>query len=272
MVWLSGLVPSYEKVVEVFERVGHRHLPKTTVWRRTQAHGEAMKQYLAHQQAMTTPERITLPNADQDHDQVKGITMDGGMVHIREEGWKEFKAGAVFDIELGLVTDPETGEAIEKPCAVNTSYTAVLGEVARFAPALWHLAVKADVPTAARSSVTADGAAWIWNVVADYFPDSEQIVDWYHATAHLAEAAHALHPGDADKAKAWYKRWQPPLFAGEAWRLAQSLRPRLWCRIGWSPREPMLPCQRTGGKRKGAGDGSTRVSGSSSLRIDSWLK
>ena len=106
---------------------------------------------------------------------------------------------------------------------VNTNYTAVLGEVERFAPALWHLVVKADVPTAARSSVTADGAAWIWNLATDYFPDSEQIIDWYHATEQLADAAHALHPDDADKATAWYKRWQTPLFEGEAWRLAQTL-------------------------------------------------
>jgi hypothetical protein len=223
MVWLSGIVPSYQQAEAVFDRIGHQHVPHSTIWRQGQVHGERLKACVEQQQARVKPERVVLPKADQDHDMVKGVTMDGGMVHIRDEGWKEFKAGAVFDVEMSLVTDPETGEEVEKPCAVNTRYTAVLGEVERFAPALWHLAVEADVPTAARSSVTADGAAWIWNLAADYFPDSEQIVDWYHATEHLADAAHALHPDDADKAKAWYKRWQTPLFEGEAWRLAQTL-------------------------------------------------
>lgn len=97
----------------------------------------------------------------------------------------------------------------------------MLGDVERFAPALWRLAMEAEVP--ARSRVTADSAAWIWNLAADYFPDSEQIIDWYHATEHLAGAAHALHSDDADRATAWFQRWQKPLFEGEAWRLAQTL-------------------------------------------------
>jgi hypothetical protein len=44
--------------------------------------------------------------------------------------------------------------------------------------------------------VAADGAEWPWTVAADLFPDSTQIVDWYHATQHLAQAAHALFPTD----------------------------------------------------------------------------
>lgn len=223
MVWLSGIVPSYQQAETVFERIGHQQVPHSSIWRQSQIHGERLKEYEENKQAQVKPERIVLPKAEQDHAKVKGITMDGGMVHMRNEGWKEFKAGAVFDVEIGLGTDPETGEEVEKPCAVNTRCTAVLGEVGCFAPALWRLAVEADVPTAARSSVTADGAAWIWNLAADYFPDSAQIVDWYHATEHLAEAAHELHPDDADKANAWYKRWLTPLFEGEAWRLAQTL-------------------------------------------------
>ena len=61
---------------------------------------------------------------------------------------------------------------------VNMEYTAVLGTAKEFAPALWAVAVKHDIPEAAESSVTADGALWIWNLTADYFPDSQQIIDW----------------------------------------------------------------------------------------------
>ncbi|MEA3459297.1 MAG: hypothetical protein U9R11_01225 [Chloroflexota bacterium] len=39
----------------------------------------------------------------------KGVAMDGSMVHIREEGWKELKVGCVFGVEVLPTLDQETG-------------------------------------------------------------------------------------------------------------------------------------------------------------------
>lgn len=222
MVWLSGLLP-YTQVVEVLARIGRQHVPRTSVWERTQAHGERMQRHVAHQREQVAPERVVLPGPGQDHAQVKGVSLDGGMVNLRAEGWKEFKVGAVFDVVMRPDTDPLTGEATALPGATHIGYTAVLGDAAQFAPALWKLAVDKDVPRAARSSVTADGAAWIWNLVADYFPDSVQIVDWYHADEHLALAAQALYPDDEAQARRWRHQMHTPLYLGEAWRIAQNL-------------------------------------------------
>ena len=36
--------------------------------------------------------------------------MDGGMVNIRDEGWRELKMGAVFDVETRLERSPQTQE------------------------------------------------------------------------------------------------------------------------------------------------------------------
>jgi hypothetical protein len=223
MVWLSGLVPSYRQAEAVFERIGHRHIPRVSLWRRTHAHGERLKAYVEHQQEHVAPERIVLGDPRKDHHQVKGITMDGGMVNIRDEGWKEFKVGAVCDIVAHNIPDPETGEPMAIPGAVNIGYTAVLGDVQQFAPALWKLAVDHQVPCAARSGVIGDGAVWIWNLAADYFPDSIQIVDWFHADEHLALAAHALYPDDLDRAAAWRHHMHEPLFLGRAASIARTL-------------------------------------------------
>jgi hypothetical protein len=223
MVWLSGLMDSYRQTQEVFARVGHRHMAHTSLWRCAQEHGERMKAYGEHQQTQTAPERVILPPPGTDHDQRKGVSMDGGMVNILDEGWKEFKAGTVFDVVVQPTLDPQTGEMVDLPCATNTRYTAVLGEVQRFGPALWTLAVEHEVPQAARSSVTADGAAWIWNLAADYFPESAQIVDWYHADEHLATAANTLYPEDHQAAMNWRKDMQKHLFAGHVWRITLAL-------------------------------------------------
>jgi hypothetical protein len=222
MVWLSGLLP-YDQCQEVFGRIGEQVVPSSSIWRQSQRHGERFQSYLTHQQAQVSLERIVLPNAQDDHAQQKGISMDGGMVNIRQEGWKEFKIGAIFDVEQRLERDEQTRECVERAHGVHVDYTAILGSVEQFAPAFWALAVKRGVPTAADSSVTADGAEWIWNLTADYFPDSIQIIDWYHATQQLAEAAKALYPDDEQKDKQWLKKRRDDLFQGNIWKITQPL-------------------------------------------------
>jgi hypothetical protein len=222
MVWLSGLLP-YEQAAEVFERIGHCSAPAASIWRQTQAYGERLKAHLDHQQELVRVERVVLPPPGLDHPQRKGVSMDGGMVNIRGEGWKEFKVGAVFDVEQRLERDPVTGEWVGQAHGVNVAYAAVLGPVERFAPALWAVAVQHQVPQAASSSVTADGAEWIWNLAADYFPDSVQIVDWYHACEHLAGAASALHSDDEQAARRWYSQQRHALFKGSIHHITRPL-------------------------------------------------
>ncbi|NLE73976.1 MAG: hypothetical protein GX604_05035, partial [Actinobacteria bacterium] len=222
MVWLSGLVP-YRQVVQVFERIGQRVICQSNLWRETQAQGTRLQAELNHQRTVVAPERVVVGQERDDHDMPKGVSMDGGMVNIRGEGWKEFKAGVVYDVALRPGKDPQTREAVDLPCIEARRYTAVLGEVGQFAPALWAIAVAHELPRAARSSVTADGAEWIWNVTADLFPDSTQIVDWYHATQHLVQAAHALFAEDEIQANKWYRSMQTPLFRGDIWRITRPL-------------------------------------------------
>jgi len=222
MVWLSGLLP-YEQATQVFEQIGHCLIPATSIWNQTQRHGQRLKQYVERQQDFVRPERVVLPPPGLDHERRKGVSLDGGMVNIREEGWKEMKVGAVFDVEQRLERDPVTGEWVEQAHGVNVAYAAVLGSVDQFAPALWAVAVQYQVPQAASSSVTADGAEWIWNLTADYFPDSVQIVDWYHACEHLADAASALHPDDEQATRRWYKQQRRSLFKGSIHHITRPL-------------------------------------------------
>lgn len=222
MVWLSGLVP-YEAASQAFSRVGHRAIPASSIWRQARYHGRRFKRHVDEQQDRVGMERTVLPPPGQDHKQRKGVSIDGGKVHIREEGWKEFKVGTVFDVELRLERDPRTHELVERPHAAHLDYTAVLGSADTFAPLLWALAWRHGVPTAADSSVTADGAPWIWRLTADLFPDSIQIIDWYHACEHLASAAHALYASDEATAQRWYRKRCKELYRGEIHKITLRL-------------------------------------------------
>lgn len=222
MVWLSTQV-SYAAASEVFQRIGHRHIPSVSIWRQTQKHGQRIEQ-ATQQTALRSPvERTVLPAQRDSHLQRKGISLDGGMVNIRGEGWKEFKVGTIFEVEQRWERDPKTGELRQVPHGMGMVYTAVLGSVSEFAPAFWQIAVEHHIPQTDDTSVTADGAEWIWNLTMDLFPDSLQIVDWFHACQHLSQAASALFPADPERAKRWYAHRQNDLFHGAAASIALEL-------------------------------------------------
>lgn len=222
MVWISAHLP-YEQAQAAFARLANRHIPSTSIWRESQRQGERLRAFVAHQSEQVSVERVILPDERTDHSQPKGGSLDGGMVNIRQEGWKEFKIGALFDVVVTSAIVPDTLESIEQTRAVNTAYAAVLGDVEAFAPALWALAVTVGFPQAADTCITSDGAAWIWNLVGDLFPDSVQIVDWFHACQHLALAAQASFPDNPVQSAAWTHTMRDALFEGQVWRIIQAL-------------------------------------------------
>jgi hypothetical protein len=209
----------------VFERIGERYVSSSSIWRQTQVYGEQMQVYVEQQRQQVSIERIQLPDSKHDHDQRKGVSMDGGMVNIRGEGWRELKVGTVFDVEKQLERNPQTGELDEMAQGVNVRYTAVLGSKADFSPALWALAVQHDLPTARKRSVVADGALWIWDVAEDVCPDGQQVVDWFHAVEHLAQAATALYPDENDtkKRQSWLKTYKDHLYMGRIHKIIAVL-------------------------------------------------
>jgi hypothetical protein len=224
MVWLSGLLP-YEQCQQVFERIGERFIPSSSTWRQTQKHGQRLQDYVERQREQVSVERVVLPDVRYDHDQRKGVSADGGMVNIREEGWRELKVGAVFDVETRLQRNPQTLDLDEMAHGVNVHYTAVVGSKTEFTPALWALAVQHQVPTAKERGFVGDGAAWIWNVAEDVCPDGRQIVDWFHAVQHLVEAAATLYPDEKDipRRNRWLTIHKTHLYMGRIPKIIAAL-------------------------------------------------
>jgi hypothetical protein len=215
MVWLSGLV-TYGQSVEVMQRIGERHISQSTTWRFVNFYGAQMVEQVATARMRVDLANVQLPDAQYDHDQRQAVSIDGGMVNIRAEGWKELKVGAVFDVEARYERDPHTQEWTEMAHGVNVHYTAVLGTKDEFRPALWALALEHDIPTARHCSVVADGALWIWDVADQVCPHAQGVVDWFHAVEHLSQAAHDLypHPDDNPKRQRWLKRYKNHLYMG----------------------------------------------------------
>jgi hypothetical protein len=224
VVWLSGLV-DYESAQQVLQEVGQIHISTSSVWRQAQAWGEQFRLLESRERvrASVLPMHWLPGPGEQEKAKRMGAALDGGMIHIRDEGWKEFKVGSVFEVEMGLQRDEETGEMVERAHAVNNSYVAHLGGPEVFGQMLWAEAARRGWEQAAETEVIGDGAPWIWNLALEHFYDSRQVVDWYHATEHLAAAAKLLKGEGTLAARRWFKAQGTVLYQGQASEVASIL-------------------------------------------------
>jgi hypothetical protein len=87
----------------------------------------------------------------------------------------------------------------------STTYTGAIETAVEFGKRIYREAWKRGWSRAKKKAVIGDGAEWIWNLVAEHFPGTIQIVDLYHARQHLWEVARQLYPHEEVKQKAWMK-------------------------------------------------------------------
>ena len=225
IVWVSGVVGSYEVAEKMLKRVGRLTISDSSVWRRVQEWGKEFKEEedTRRERANALPSRNEVYRGARETEERMGVSMDGGMVHIRDEGWKELKVGCVFDIEVWPTWDKKTKEWMELAHAADNSYVAHLGGPELFGQMMWAEAQARGWEQARDTQVVGDGAPWIWNLAGEHFYDGRQVVDWYHATEHLGVAAKLLHGEDSAAVKRWYRRAETTLYQGHAERIAIEL-------------------------------------------------
>jgi Uncharacterised protein family (UPF0236) len=224
-VWLSGLV-TFAEAANILNTIGEIPISVSSIWRRVAVWGAQCQALEATQRAASSaaPTREELNQTDTPDSHDLGVAMDGGMVHIRDEGWKELKVGCVFAIHQQPTRDKHTGEMIDLAHAVANPYVSHLGGPTVLGDLLWAEARQRHWMQARETVVLGDGASWIWNLAADKFFTSRQVVDWYHAKLHLTQAASALHGEGTAAARRWVRDQETPLLQGHAERLAGTLR------------------------------------------------
>jgi hypothetical protein len=149
--------------------------------------------------------------------------MDGAIIYIREEGWKEIKIGTVFDVAVCATAEGKSGEVEDVAHAVNNRHVAHLGGPDVLGEMVWAEARRYGWEQAQDTVVIGDGAPWIWNQSALHFAASRQLVDWYHAKQHLVETARLLKPEGTPAFSRWLNSRETRLFQGHAERIADEL-------------------------------------------------
>ena len=225
MVWLSGAASSYQLVEEIFVRIGHLSISPMSAWRMSQAVGSQMQKLSekGSAEANRLPQKEEAPVARQAERVRLGVALDGFMLPLREEGWKECKLADLYEVAVRPAVDEETGEVVERAHAVKQSYVAHLGGPAVMGELAWAEAQRRGWEQATDTQVLGDGAVWIWNQAALHFGDSHQLVDWYHAKTYLFQAAQLLYTEGSAAYTRWLKQHETLLYQGHAASIAQHL-------------------------------------------------
>lgn len=225
VVRLSAALSSFAEATQTYERLMGVGISDTSGWRRAQSYGQRLVKVRQEEseRAWEAMERGECVPGEESEAVRRGVALDGTMVHIRDEGWKEVKLGCVFEFEVepGAISSQEDEE--EKVKAKNLSYCAWLGGVEDFAKLQWAEAVRRGVPRSREIVVLGDGAVWIWNLADDCYPDSVRIVDWYHAMEHLWGVANAVYGQGAAAARRWVKRREEKLALGEVHKIIAAI-------------------------------------------------
>jgi len=133
------------------------------------------------------------------------VELDGGLVHLRE-AWHELKVGRVAPLGPTLADDAASGD---RHLALGPScYCAGLESANEFWPRLLREARRAGLGQGVkRVVVLADGAEWIWLQARCQLAFSGvevvEILDFYHASQHLAQAATAVYGAQSEVGRRW---------------------------------------------------------------------
>jgi len=118
--------------------------------------------------------------------------VDGQPPHTRE-----VKLGCVFT-SVGL--DAEKRPVRDED---STTYTGAIETAEEFGRRIYREAFRRGWTRACIKVVLGDGAIWIWNIAAEYFPGAILIVDFYHASEHVHELARLLFASEDDARQRW---------------------------------------------------------------------
>lgn len=209
----------------MLREIGHIHISDSSIWRAVERWGGALQAQEAEAVANAMPSREQPQAGESKHTQRMGFSLDGWMVHLRGEGWKEVKTGAIYHIEPHEALDTRSGEPVDRATATQQSYVAHLGGPEPFGEKLWAEAQRRRLPAAYEKGCVSDAAIWIWNLCEDYFPEAEQTVDWYHALSHLHAAAQLAFSADSAQATRWVEVHTTLLYQGHAAVVADHRQP-----------------------------------------------
>lgn len=118
-------------------------------------------------------------------------------------GWRDMKLGIFARRQPGPKATAEQWDSRTLPQPTARVAFAAIEPIERFAPRIGVWAGRLGLTDTAATTTLGDGAAWIWNAVAEQLPGGKGVLDIYHAAGHISEAGKGLFGEKSAAAKTW---------------------------------------------------------------------
>ncbi len=234
---LAVEIPSYRRAAEGFAVLTQVPLSKGSLANLVREYGGALVQ----QQAQEAEERVRVPalgvricpreepQAEADR---MAVSLDGAMLHVRGEGWKEVKVAAFSTVE----GTPSGAQGDAEVHLSHHSYRAGLWDAVQFAKQQGAEGYRRGIAKAQQIIAVSDAAAWIWGIILTWYMPCVQIIDWWHALQRVWVIAWGVYGQGTPAAQAWFHVLREHLWAGEVRALIHALRQH-WVRGKALPEE-----------------------------------
>jgi hypothetical protein len=229
-------IASYRRAAERFEALTKLPMSKSSLNRLADEFGGQV----VAQQAVEAEAMVKVPAKDEEivwrerpepDSPVMNVSVDGVLIHIRGEGWKEVKMVTISAVEAEVELERDEEKEVR---LTHHSYRAGLWEAKEFAKQQWAEGCRRGLEKAQQIVSVNDGAVWIWLIIAMCYAPCVEIIDWWHAVEKIWEAAHSLWGQGEARTGAWVEQQKDRLWAGQ-------LRPLLHEIRGVCPRGQPLP-------------------------------
>jgi hypothetical protein len=137
---------------------------------------------------------------------------DGVKVNT-DTGWRDMKIGIFAKRPLGESATAQEWDkrTLPKPSVRNAF--ASIESIDTFAPQWRQWMQRLGIQTFASITVLGDGAEWIWDHAKVQFPGASGILDIYHASTYISDAAKALFGEGTAEAETWLEQGRQSLLA-----------------------------------------------------------
>ena len=223
--YLSALLP-FAQAATPLEMLTQVALSPASVARIACSVGNALR--TAQQKQVEAHHADRLPEPMEKRVKRLYIGLDGVFVPLREAYKRDQSRGELVcrygECKRGIVYEAKPDATGRDALLTSKAYTATLGNAEAFGPQLATLAHQQGHHQTQDVVVLADGAAWIWQIAGKQFTRATQIVDFFHASEHLAQVAEARFGQNTAEGKVWLSARQAELLDDKVKAVLENLR------------------------------------------------
>jgi hypothetical protein len=130
-----------------------------------------------------------------------------------DTGWRDMKIAIFAKRPLGLAAIPEEWDTRLLPRPSVRCAFASIECIDTFAPQWREWMRRLEIVTFASITVLGDGAEWIWDHAKVQFPGAFGVLDIYHVSTYISDAAKAMFGEGTPEAKTWLHQCRQALLA-----------------------------------------------------------